>query len=705
MNPVGVISYGAAALGFLVLAILLVTSWNGQRAGGQLIAAIAVTFAWATVLTIENYFGAIPIVVMNLVELGRDTAWIFALVSIARGVLPRQLAVFARVACVALLVFAVLAPVLHGADLISIDSSLLLSRSGLVLALIALIMLEQLYRNSSESERSSMKYFCVGVGTLFAYDLFMYSQSELLGGISIDVWNARGIISAFAVPMIVVAARRNARWSLNVFVSRQAVFYTTTFIATGIYLVIMAIGGYYVRVVGGSWGRVGQIIFFAGALLVLASLLGSEPLRRRVRVFISKHFYRNKFDYRLEWLRFIKTLSSTDEADFRRTAIRAIAQIFSSPGGILFLREDDGEVYVPYAAWPMHLDSIPQISPLRVDHDLPRFLSRTEWIIDTRELLNDPGLYNGLVLPPWLEGNSSLRIISPLLQLDQLVGFVVLYDPQPPLKLTYEDRDLLKTVGRHVATHIAQHDADQKLAESRQFEAYNRLTAFMMHDLKNSIAQLKLIVANAQRHKHKPEFIDDAVTTIDNTVRRMTRLMEQLSGSGSVFRAVRANLTELAQEAVRRCAARSPVPAIQAEGPHFVLADPDRLTTVIEHVVRNAQDAIAENGSISVTIERAAGKIVLSVRDTGSGMDAAFIRDRLFRPFDSTKGAKGMGIGAYQVREYIRLLGGKVEVQSSPGRGTRFAIALPAYESRHTSQAALEAEFAEAVGTLGGSAK
>ncbi len=676
MNQLGMISYGVAALGFLVLVVLLAIGWDGRRPGAYLLAASAITVVWGVVLAIANYVGAMPVLLLYLVEVLRGAAWIFALASIAGGTLPRMVSIGARGLCLALLALMLLTPLLQRGWL-GIDPSLLLSRTGLALSLVALVMLEQIYRNSREAARSSMRYLCVGVGALFAYDLFLYSQSELLRGLSMDAWNARGLVNAFAVPMIAVAVRRNPQWSLDIFVSRQVVFYTTTFIAVGIYLVVMAIGGYYVQVVGGSWGRVGQIIFFAGAAIVLMSLLASAPLRRRAQVFISKHFYRNKYDYRLEWLRFIRTLSSTDEPDVRRTALQAIAQIFTSPGGVLFLREEDGRSFVPYAAWPMSLQSISELAAIASSEDLPRFLNRTEWIVDTRELREQPTMYDHLILPAWLTSHPQMRVVSPLLQLDQLVGFVILYEPPPPFQLTYEDRDLLKTVGRHVATHIAQHDADRRLAEASQFEAYNRLTAFMMHDLKNSIAQLKMIVANAQRHKHKPEFIDDAMGTIDNTVVRMTRLMDQLRGSAAKERTLRVDLAQLALEAARRCEQRRPVPVVQAESDVFVQADRERLTSVIEHILRNAQDATGDEGRVAVSIESTNTHVSLTVQDTGTGMEVAFVRERLFRPFDSTKGAKGMGIGAYQVREYVRSLGGSVEVRSSPGQGTRFTVTLP----------------------------
>jgi putative PEP-CTERM system histidine kinase len=677
MNAFGIASYGIAALSFLVLTLLLITAWRGRQQGAHLILASAMTAIWAGVLAAQSYTGAVPVLLIYLAEALRGGAWLLALLAVAEVAAPRPLAIASRALCALLLGAALILPVLEHLGLAVINPTLLISRAGLALSLLGLILLEQIFRNSSQAARSSLKYFIIGVGTLFAYDLFLYSQTELLRAVSIDAWTSRGILNAFAMPLIAVAARRNPEWSLDVFVSRQIVFYSTSVLVIGAYLTVMAVGGYYVREIGGAWGNVGQIVFFAGAVVVLASLVTSAPLRRHARVFISKHFYRNKYDYRVEWLRFISTLSTTEEEDVGRTAVRAMAQIFASPGGMLFLRDETGRKFLPYAAWPMQIDGLSLPPSMAADEDLPVFLARTQWIVDTKEFRRTPDFYGNLAMPRWLLDHSHLRIVSPLLQLDRLVGFVVLYDPPPPFELTYEDRDLLKTLGRHVATHIAQHDADRRLAESRQFEAYNRLTAFMMHDLKNSVAQLKLIVANAQRHKHKPEFIDDAIGTIANTAERMTKLIEQLRGSTSADRHVTADLRELAQQAVSRCTHRAPVPVLQPGPSVPVVANAERLATVIEHIIRNAQDATAETGTVSVSVGQNGREAELIVEDTGAGMDADFLRSRLFRPFDSTKGSKGMGIGAYQVREYIRLLGGDVEVQSSPGQGTRFAVSLP----------------------------
>ncbi len=104
--------------------------------------------------------------------------------------------------------------------------------------------------------------------------------------------------------------------------------------------------------------------------------------------------------------------------------------------------------------------------------------------------------------------------------------------------------------------------------------------------------------------------------------------------------------------------------------------DPDRLLMALDHAVRNAQEATPADGKVEVTLEVNGGMATITVADTGAGMDAAFVRDRLFKPFDSTKGTKGVGIGAYQVRETIRSAGGKLIVNSEPGKGTELVISL-----------------------------
>jgi putative PEP-CTERM system histidine kinase len=188
------------------------------------------------------------------------------------------------------------------------------------------------------------------------------------------------------------------------------------------------------------------------------------------------------------------------------------------------------------------------------------------------------------------------------------------------------------------------------------------------------------VVRNAERHRGNPEFIDDALATIANAVERMNRLILQLRERESRTRSEPVELVPLVRRTLERCGDRSPRPVLESAParPVWVRGDGGLLASAVEHVLRNAQDATRERGEVRVSVSAADGVVHVDVADTGSGMSPEFVRERLFRPFDSTKGAAGMGIGAHQVREYVRALGGEVEVESRPGAGTRFRMTLPA---------------------------
>jgi putative PEP-CTERM system histidine kinase len=665
------ITYGAAALGFLALSALLLIGRRGDVFGYRLNVAAALSALWAGAAALAPLMPfSYAASVMGALEVARDAGWLLLLGAVFARRLPRWLAILVQMACVIMLV----AQVLYWSH-----PEIQLIRGGLALAFLGLVLVEQIYRNAAVGERDWLKYLLFGIGGQFAYDLFLYSQSELLGAISPTAWSMRGAVVVLAVPLIILAVRNSVASSASIFISRHVIFYSTAFAAVGIYLSCMAAGGYYVRLAGGTWDHALQLLFLIGAGAVLVSLLRSVMLRRRVRVFINKHFYRNKYDYRVEWLRFVRTLSTAAPENVQLGALQALAQVLSSAQALLFVADESRRQFRAIAAWSESGDEIALPADVSEAADLVQFMQRRGWIIDVDEYRRTPAIYENIQLPEWLDINAAMSIVAPIMQGTALAGFVVLARPPSPFELSYEDRDLLMTMGRHVATHLAQREADRKLAENRQFETYSRLTAFMMHDLKNSVAQLRLVVSNAVRFRHQPEFVDDAMVTIDNAAQRITRLLDQmrLGVAGAVRRPLK--LDELIHSALARCSANAPCPVLRsAPADVMVEADQDHLTSVIEHVVRNAQDATPVDGSVNVDISRRGLQVTITVTDTGPGMDADFLRDRLFRPFDTTKGAAGMGIGAHQAREYVNSLGGFVDVQSSPGHGTRFAITLPA---------------------------
>lgn len=677
----GFISYLVAFLAYTILTILLVFSWRGRALGGFIIAASAATSAWSGILMAGAVTGGISFAAHTGAELLRDAAWCFFLIKVTgkprggEGVMQATPGLNTVFGVVLVLVSAVLflLPLVPGYFPVSherVNEAIL--ATWVIVAIFGLILVEQIFRNANTGERWAIKYLCIGVGGIFAYDFYMYSHALLFRQLDPVLWSARGIANAVAVPLIAASVARNPRYAIDIHVSRDVIFHSATVIGTGVYLLVMAFIGYYIRLYEGEWSRLLQTVFFFGAGLLLVVILFSGNIRSRLRVLLNKHFFSFKYDYRQEWLNFTNSLAVSGEYIPERI-IRATAAMIHSPGGYLW--EKEGETFRLLERWNCPEPDVVDNSTLA---SLGSFLSKTNWIVDLDEYSRNPGMYRDLELPGWLRVIPNAWLIIPLPHKTDVLGFVLIKRSGTVKSINWEDRDLLKLAGRQAASHLAQYQADQALLRARQFEAFNRLSAYVVHDLKNILAQQSLIVSNAEKHKHKPEFVDDVIHTIKNSVDRMTRLMEQMRGElrGSQPRDI--DLRALLSEIVQKYARHKPAPALEGRPESvYVRADPDQLGNVFGHIAQNAIEATDKSGKVRVTIDADDIRVQVTVEDTGCGMDEEFIRERLFKPFDSTKGLTGMGIGAFESRDYIRSLGGDIYVKSTPGRGTVFIVSLP----------------------------
>lgn len=684
---VGAFSYGIAAAAFVVLALLLLTSWRGRLQGAALVAAVAVSAAWGAAAALGAANGQPDTVGYRVAEVLRSLAWfvfLFRLLdaaSYADGQSARYMRLMEAAAiAVGVLVLAVdLAPPAAVAALLDPAYRPATSLVGhLLLALIGLALIEQLFRNTRASGRWAVKYLFMGVGGIFAYDFFFYSDAVLFKQLDADLWQARGLVNALAVPLIAISAARNPQWSLDVFVSRKVVFHTVALMGAGLYLLVMAAAGYYIRVYGGNWGTTAQVAFFAFAIVLLLALLFSGQVRARLKVFLSKHFFNYRYDYREEWLKLSRRLlAGGDELTPRQRAIRSLADIVDSTGGMLWTRNGAGD-FQSSEHWNFHE---PGLDTIRSTEPLVRFLRDSQWVIDLDELRTQPDLYDGLQLPDGLRDVKRAWLIVPLMQEDALIAFVILGRPRAPRGINWEDRDLLKTVGLQIASYIALIETGEALMNAQKFEAFNRLSSYVVHDLKNVSAQLSLVVTNAKRHLHNPAFVEDAMATVENATAKMNRMLAQLR-KGDTVEANKSivDLGAVVEEAVRACTVRDPRPAFEPPGaPLLLVIDGDRLANVLTHLIQNAQEATGPGGSVRVKVHAENDDAVVEVVDTGCGMDEEFIRNRLFKPFDTTKGNAGMGIGMYESREFIWSQGGDLKVMSEPGRGTALRLRLPLY--------------------------
>ena len=669
-------SAGASAL--LLGACL--TLWRRRLTGAGLATALAAQVAWSLASAAQE--AAIPIAVglFVAIEYLRDLAWILVLLRcLSRGGQGGPARAAQRIigALVALLVVAAIVSLIPGPG--QIVSGWLAHNwlwGGLLLAIAGLVLVEQVARNTRAAQRWELKYLWLGIGLTYAWDLALFSVAMLHGSAAGDFLVARGFVNVLAAGLVAVALRRIPRWESAAFLSPRIVFFNATLLGTALYVLVMSLGSYYVRQLGGTWGAAGQLLFLTAGILVLAVAVLSDQFRAWTRVTLAKHFFAYRYDYRTEWRRLTRALSEGDDEPVYERIVKVMAGFMNAAGGGFWLRDAEG-AYVP-AGGELALPDAPREAGAR---DFFQYLLQNEWIYDLDQARGpqDPKLSVAPAPPAWMLDNQRMWLVVPLICGGALVGFVVITHPLAETQLTWEEIDLLRAAGRQVASFLAFEQAAKRLAEAHQFEAMSRMSAIIMHDLRHLIAQQALVVQNAGRHRGNPDFFDDAILTIDNSVKRMTRLMDELrSGVVAEERAHRVDLNEIGAEAVRRCADATPRPSLEVRDRGIeVIVNRERLLQVLEHVIRNAQQATPPDGSVTVSVAQASQQAVLEVMDTGCGMDQQFIRDRLFRPFDSTKGEEGFGIGAYQAREFARKCGGGVEVESAPGKGTRFIIRLP----------------------------
>jgi putative PEP-CTERM system histidine kinase len=543
----------------------------------------------------------------------------------------------------------------------------------LCLSVFALIVVEQVVRRVEPQMRWAIRPLALGLGGVFGFELLLYADATLFSHIDADIWVARGVANVIVIPFLAIATARNTGWTVDLHLSRQAVFHSTALLLSGGFLLAIAVAGYFIRFFGGGWGRALQIeLLFASTLLVLV-VATSGRFRSRLKVFVSKHFFSYRYDYRQEWLRFTQTLSTqTGVQGLQERTVMALADLVESPAGGLWLK-DELRGFVPAARWNMPRNDAIE----RADGALAAFLARTGWIVVVADLRAGSREYADLPFPAWLDDIASSWVIVPLGSGTDLQGFVVLSRPRTDIELDWEVRDLLKTASRQAASYLGQIRATEALIEARKFDAFNRMSAFVVHDLKNLVAQLSLMLKNAERHRNNPAFQSDMLATVDHVVNRMNGLMLQLRAARDPVE--RAHHLDVSIVLRRVCASKADTRiALQfnAAGPVMTVGHEERLEHVIGHLVQNAIDATPAHGRIDVRLEHDSEVATVIVSDEGVGMTEEFVRERLFKPFQTTKTA-GMGIGVYESSQYVAGLGGDIIVESEPNRGTTVRVRLP----------------------------
>lgn len=690
MNDIAVVGHAASAAAHALLVGFL--AWTGRMprgsplSSGLFVGALLATAAWAGLQAFGLHTREpVWLSVASLLDVLRYGLWLtflYTLISAMREGEPGRAPATLRWIVAGTIGLATLLQGLRVA--LGVDdqpASRFVLLTLLALPLLGLLLVEQVYRNLVE-ERWFAKPVCVGLAIVFVFDTYLLSQAFLFGQPDGDTVVARGPVHLLAVPFLVAAARRRADWIARLRVSRTAVFHSATLVLAGLYLLFVSSLGYYLRFFGGTWGRALQISLLFAALALLLAFALSGSLRSWLRVFVGKHFFSYRFDYREEWLRFTALLSARGSPhDIGRLVIRGLADMVECPGGSLWMNAEAGRPFVQVVRW-----NVPAIEAEEAaESEFVAFLRRTGWVVDLDQLRRSPRLYEGLVLPLWLLGNQPPWLIVPLPVGDELLGYVLLAQPRTRVDVNWEVLDLLKTASRQAAGHLAQMRATDALLEARKFEAFNRMSAFVVHDLKNIVTQLSLMLKNAERLRDNREFQQDMLLTVESSLAKMRRLMLQLrEGAPAAGTGAGVELTPIVHRLQALARGRGRHLEVEQAERVATRGHEERLERVLGHLVQNALDATGSDGRVWINVRRDSGQVRIEVGDTGTGMSEEFVQTQLFKPFSSTKGS-GMGVGSYESAQYVRELGGQIHVKSRPAQGTVVSVHLPLFETQRDS--------------------
>jgi putative PEP-CTERM system histidine kinase len=551
---------------------------------------------------------------------------------------------------------------------------------SLVCAVGILMNLERALRASTGSIRWRIKFMVLGIGALFAVRVYTASQALLFSAIDLDLNSVNSAALIVASLLIVIALTRTQLLHVDLYFSPALLYNSITVLVVGIYLIAVGIVAKLVSYVGGETALSLNAFLVFLALLALTVFMLSDELRQNVKKLIYRHMQRPRHDYRKQWLTFTERTTSLMDMKLLCAAIaKIVAETFGVSSVSVWLLDDARERLILGGstffteAQARDLKSAEQGAPLLIDSMRGQvnpvdFKSFSSW---AREPNRAQAEYIS---------EARVRYCASLNVGPEWLGVVTLNDRVNKEPFSVEDFDLLKTLVDQAAGAMLTLKLSERLARAKEMEAFQNLSAFFTHDLKNLASTLGLTLQNLSAHFDDPEFRKDAERAISRSVEKIDSLCGRLSVVSKKLELcpIETDLNELIASTVGHLNGSVRVPLVQQLHPiGQVVVDPDQMKKVLLNLILNAAEAVGSDGRIEIATETRRGWTVMSVRDNGCGMSREFILQHLFLPLRTTK-EHGLGIGLFQCKKIIEAHRGKIEVESEVGQGSAFHVMLPA---------------------------
>jgi putative PEP-CTERM system histidine kinase len=545
----------------------------------------------------------------------------------------------------------------------------------MLVAIGVLLLLHNLYAGAANGLRPILRWTGIALAGIFVYDLNLAMAAYLSGQDPAVLSDLRGLFVG-AMAALFALGMNAAGPRVQFSPSRAVTFRTLSLLLIGGYLMVMVLVTKSLALIGGDMARASQIVFVVVALVAAMIALPSARLRKWLRVMATKHLFQHRYDYRAEWLRFTRTIGrgGAGQASLQERAVQALADITDSPAGLLLMPNEEAQLELT-ARWNWPMIAVPAVA---AEYGLSSLLEQHQLVLsfdEVRRGIDHHGEQSRV--PAWLIEAEDAWALVPLLHFDRLVGAIVLARPRIERHLDWEDFDLLRVAGQQLASYLSEQAGQQALMDATRFDEFNRRMAFVMHDIKNLASQLSLLSANAERHADNPAFRADMLVTLRSATEKLSMLLARLGRytPGQVQGLEAIALCDLAQHLADRFRAVHPV-ALTRNQPVMVMGDRDALEQALIHLIQNAIDASEAGKPVLLDVMTEGLNGTIAVIDSGMGMSPEFVRTGLFKPFVSSKPG-GFGIGAFEAREIVKAMGGRVTVESCEGLGTRFSVSLP----------------------------
>jgi putative PEP-CTERM system histidine kinase len=550
----------------------------------------------------------------------------------------------------------------------------------LVSAVLILMNLERTLRASVGHMRWQIKYMVLGIGAIFGVQIYTSSQSLLFNSVNTGLTLVDTGVLFIANALILRSLLRPGSFKLEFYPSQSFLYNSFTVLIAGIYLLAVGVLANLIRYLNVEFSYYLSAFLIFLAVLGLSIILLSDRFRRRLKRFIGIHLKRSKYDYRREWTDFTQATTSLMEIrDLCAAIVKKISKTFEALSVTLWLMDEKEEALVLGASTVLTDIQAKGIESLkREGRELILIMREKQVAVDLGESKENGIAILKKINPDFLK-EARIRYCAPLTASGRFIGLLALDERVAGEPFTPADFDLLKTIADQTASMLLNLRLAEHLREVKEAEAFQTISAFMMHDLKNLASSLSLTIQNLPIHFENPDFRQDAIKIMEQGVTKINRMCNQLSALGKKIELniAEADLNHLVKNSAYCLNGSSKVKLVTDLQPLPRLkVDTEQIQKVMTNLILNANEAVGNAGEIRVTTEQRNGWAIFSVSDNGCGMSREFVERTLFRPFKTTK-KQGIGIGLYQSKIIVEAHKGRIEVETEEGRGTTFRVFLP----------------------------